>query len=194
MVYDTKGCPKPGFDKITITVLPPINATLTADTAIIAGQPLQLTATGGISYLWSPSIGLSNNNSANPTATITPSSDSIRYQVKVYNLVGCYDSASVLVKVFKTMPTVFVPNAFTPDGDSKNDLLKPIAVGMKHIDFFNVYNRWGQLIFSTTTNNHGWDGTIRGKPQNSGIYVWTVKAIDYNGKPYFHKGTATLIR
>jgi gliding motility-associated-like protein len=193
-VYDTRGCPKPGMDQVTVTVLPPIKAMLTGDTVIASKQPLQLAATGGDNYSWSPSIGLSDDRIGNPVATISHIGDSIRYKVRVYNRAGCYDSASVLVKIFKTLPAVFVPNAFTPDGDSKNDLLKPIAVGMKQIDYFKVYNRWGQLVFSTTTNNHGWDGTIKGKLQSSGMYVWAVKAIDYNGQPYTKKGTAILIR
>lgn len=194
VVYDSKGCPKPGVDDVTVTVLPPIRASITSDTVVIAAQPLQLTAAGGTRYLWSPSTGLSHDDIANPISTLLNIGDSIRYNLKVFNQIGCYESASVLVKIFKTPPAVFVPSAFTPDGNSKNDLLRPISAGMKQIEYFNVYNRWGQLMFSTTLTNHGWDGTIRGKPQNSGVYVWTVKAIDYNGKPYFQKGTTTLIR
>ncbi|MBC7826772.1 MAG: gliding motility-associated C-terminal domain-containing protein [Chitinophagaceae bacterium] len=194
IVYDNKGCPKPGIDDVVVTVLPPIKAFAGGDTAIISGQPLQLNATGGISYIWSPALGLSNSTIANPIASIIHSGDSIRYKVQVYNRAGCYDSASVSVKIFKTLPTVFVPNAFTPDHDGRNDRLKPIAVGMKQIEYFHVYNRWGQLVFSTAANKEGWDGTIKGKLQNSGIYVWAVKAIDFTGKPYLQKGTSVLIR
>jgi gliding motility-associated-like protein len=57
-----------------------------------------------------------------------------------------------------------------------------------------VYNRWGQLVFTTTINGAGWDGTINGHSQGSGTYVWLVKGIDYKGASYFQKGTATLIR
>lgn len=194
IVYDNKGCPKPGNDQVVVTVLPPIKPDAGRDTAIIRGQPLQLTATGGINYIWSPTTGLSNANISNPLASFIHSGDSIRYHVKVYNQAGCYDSAFVFVQIFKTLPSVFVPNAFTPDMDGKNDLLRPIAVGMKKIEYFHVYNRWGQLVFSTAQNKQGWDGTIKGKLQQMGIYVWAIKAIDYNGKPYFEKGTATLIR
>jgi gliding motility-associated-like protein len=194
IVYESNGCPKPGLDQVKVTVLPPIKLSVSPDTSIIAGQPIQLQANGGTNYLWTPSIGLTDANIANPVATISHIGDSIRYRVQAFNEAGCYESGTVLIKIFKTLPSVFVPNAFTPDGDSKNDLLRPLAVGMKHIEYFNVYNRWGQLIFSTTMNNQGWDGTIKGRPQNSGIYVWSVKAIDYSGKPYFQKGTATLIR
>ena len=78
-----------------------------------------------------------------------------------FNDAGCVDSAHVSVKVFKTNPYVFVPTAFTPNGDGLNDDVKPIAVGVKQIKYFSIYNRWGQLVFKTTTNGQGWDGTIR---------------------------------
>ena len=194
LVFDNKGCPKPGFDQVTVTVLPPIKASAGNDTLILSGQPLQLLATGGIKYTWTPSTGLSNVNVANPVATFNNSVDSVRYKVQVFNQAGCSESAFISVRVFKSPPTVFVPNAFTPDRDGKNDLLKPIAVGMKQIEYFNIYNRWGQLVFSTVANQNGWDGTLRGKPQNSGMYVWAVKAIDYTGKRYMQKGTAVLLR
>ena len=194
IVYENKGCPKPGNDEVRVTVLPPIEPVVNGDTAIIRGQALQLSATGGVSYIWIPATGLSNASIGNPVASFIHTGDSVRYIVRVFNQAGCYDSAFVSVQIFKTLPSVFVPNAFTPDHDGKNDFLRPIAVGMKQIESFQVYNRWGQLVFSTQVNKHGWDGTIKGKLQNTGIYVWSVKAIDYNGKPYFQKGTATLLR
>ena len=120
--------------------------------------------------------------------------DSIRYKVIVTDEAGCSDSAYVNVKVFKTKPQVFVPTAFTPNGDGHNDVIRPIAVGIKQIDYFRIYNRWGQLVFSTTTNEQGWDGTINGVPQGTNTYVWIVHAVDYTGKAFFRKGTVTLIR
>jgi gliding motility-associated-like protein len=100
----------------------------------------------------------------------------------------------VLVTVFKTKPTVFVPTAFTPNNDGRNDVIRPIAVGIAQIKVFSIYNRWGQLVFTTTVNGHGWDGRIAGKPQGSGVFVWMVEAIDYLGTKFFQKGTVALIR
>jgi gliding motility-associated-like protein len=184
---DTKGCPKPGRDTITVTVLPAINAHAGNDTAVVVGQALQLNATGGIAYLWSPATGLSATNIANPTALYTAPSEGILYTVLAYNEAGCVDSASLTVKVFSTMPEVFVPTAFTPNGDGRNDVLKPIAVGMQRIELFNIYNRWGQLVFSTAVNGKGWNGTVNGQQQGAGTYVWMVKAIDYNGGHTYKK-------
>ena len=76
----------------------------------------------------------------------------------------------------------------------KNDVFRPIAAGIAKIEYFRVFNRWGQLVFSTSINGQGWDGKIGGKDQSTNTYVWIVKAIDYLGRPYFRKGTVTLIR
>ena len=191
---DTIGCPKPGFDTVLVTVRPKMKAFAGNDTMIVAGQPLQLNASGGTIYQWTPSTGLNNAAISNPVASLGESVDSIRYKVYVTDQLGCNDSATMLVKVFRTNPQVFVPSGFTPNGDGRNDVLKPIAVGIARIEYFRVYNRWGQLVFSTTINGHGWDGKIGGKPQTTNTFAWVVKAIDYTGKAFFLKGTATLIR
>lgn len=192
--YDNKGCPKPGYDTVVVTVLPDINAFAGRDTAVVVGQVLQLQAAGGVKYKWKPAFYLSDPTIANPVATYNVPTSGILYKVLVYNDAGCVDSAYIKIKVFQTLPTVFVPNAFTPNRDGKNDLLRPIAVGMARIDYFQIYNRWGQLVFSTSTNEHGWDGTVAGKLQPSGAYVWVVKAVDYAGTPYMQRGTLVLIR
>ena len=191
---DTLGCPKPGYDTVLVTVLPKVMANAGNDTSIVANQPLQLIATGGTNYRWSPSTGLNNINIANPVAQLNENTDSIRYKVLVTNNLGCLDSATLLVKVFRTNPQIFVPTGFTPNGDGLNDILKPIGVGIDRIEYFRVYNRWGQLVFSTTRNNHGWDGKIKGTNQTTGTFVWLVKGVDYTGKAVFLKGTSTLIR
>lgn len=191
---DTLGCPKPGYDTVLVTVRPKINVSGGRDTSIVAGQPLHLNASGGEAYSWSPSFGLNNTNVSDPVAILNGNPDSIRYKVIIKDIAGCLDSASLLVKIFKTNPQIFVPTGFTPNGDGLNDVLKPIAVGIERIEYFRVYNRWGQLVFSTTTNGEGWDGKIGGRNETTGTYVWLVKGVDYTGKSVFHKGTSTLIR
>ena len=193
-VYDVQGCPKPGRDTVVVQVLPQIKAFAGRDTVLIAGQPLQLQASGGVAYLWSPASYLSATDIANPVATFSAPSDGIQLKVLAFNEIGCADSATLMVKVFQTLPSVFVPTAFTPNGDGRNDVLKPIAVGMQRIEYFNVYNRWGQLVFSSQQANKGWNGLIEGRQQSTGTYVWVVKAVDFTGKAYFQKGMVTLIR
>ena len=191
---DILGCPKPSFDTVVVTVLPKVKASAGRDTMIVFGQPLQLNATGGENYLWTPATYLNNISVSNPVARINSTIDSMRYKVYVTDLLGCLDSSTILVKIFRTNPQIFVPTGFTPNGDGRNDVLKPIAVGIERIEYFRVYNRWGQLVFTTTINGKGWDGQIGGKPQTTNTFVWMVKAVDYTGKPIFQKGTATLIR
>ncbi len=188
------GCPKPGFDTVIVNVLPQIFPFAGNDTLVVVGQPLQFNAEGGTRYLWTPPTGLNNVNIKNPIGIYGQETDSIRYKVQVFNDIGCYDSTFVSVKVFKTNPYVFVPTAFTPNGDGLNDLIRPIAVGVQKINYFRIFNRWGEMVFSTTTNEQGWDGRIKGTPQGSNVFVWMVSAIDYIGKPIFLKGTVTLIR
>jgi gliding motility-associated-like protein len=162
---------------------------------VIVGQPMHLFATGGVSYVWTPTTGfITSNTIQNPVAVYGTNIDSVRYKVVVTDNIGCPDSAFVTVRVFKTNPSVFVPTAFTPNGDGRNDVVRPIAVGMRRIIYFSIYNRWGELVFTTTENKKGWDGRINGYLQSSNVFVWMVSAEDYLGKHYFQKGTVTLIR
>src|SRR5690606_35647476 len=181
-------------DTVLVNALPEIIAFAGNDTMVIVGQPLQLNAEGGTDYVWTPPTGLSNPNIKNPIGNYGAEIDSVRYWVSVFNEAGCVDSATVLVKVFKTEPSIFVPTGFTPNNDGLNDVIRPIAVGIKEIKTFSIYNRWGQLVFKTTTNGHGWDGKIKGVPQSTNVFVWMVSAVDYLDRPYFAKGTVTLIR
>ncbi|HEX7845415.1 MAG TPA: PKD domain-containing protein, partial [Chitinophagaceae bacterium] len=193
-VYDTIGCPKPGRDTVLVTVLPRIFAYAGEDTSVVIGQPLQFNASGGVSYIWSPPTGLSAINIHNPIGIYDGSIDSITYRVDVFNEIGCSVPDFVTVKVFKTNPQVFVPTAFTPNNDGLNDVVRPISVGIQRINYFRIFNRWGQMVFSTTTDRHGWDGRIGGVQQATNTFVWMVSATDYLGKPFFKKGTVTLIR
>lgn len=192
-VYDNKGCPKPGLDTITVYVNPKIHAFAGHDTAVVIHQPLQFNATGGTGYLWSPGTDLSNIHIHNPIGVYDVGIDSVRYKVIVTDDAGCSDSATVLVKVYKTLPSVFVPTAFTPNHDGLNEVIRPIAVGIQRLNYFSVYNRWGQLVFTTSEIGKGWDGTIGGKRQATGVFVWMVSAVDYLGQPIFRKGTVALI-
>ncbi len=192
--YDDAGCPKPGRDTVVVFVRPRIRAFAGNDTIVVVGQPLQFNGSGGVGYQWIPSTFLDNPNIFNPIGVYPSGVDSIRYKLIVSDSVGCLDSAFINVKIWKTIPNVFVPTAFTPNGDGLNDVIRPIAIGIQKINYFSIYNRWGQLLFTTTTNRHGWDGRVGGSLQNSGVFVWMVSAIDYTGRPIFLKGTVTLIR
>lgn len=181
-------------DTVTVDVNPEVFAFAGRDTAVVVGQPLQFNATGGETYEWTPPTALSSTTVPNPKAIYDGSFDSVRYFLTVRDSIGCDDDATVLVKIFRTNPRVFVPTAFSPNGDGKNEIVAPIAVGLTKLDYFRIYNRWGQLVFETTINGKGWNGRIAGKEQGTSTYVWIVKGTDFTGKTVFEKGTVTLIR
>jgi gliding motility-associated-like protein len=193
-VFDVLGCPKPGRDTITVIVNPRVRANAGRDTIVVVNQPLQLNGSGGVNYLWSPATGLNNTTISNPIGVYGSNIDTVRYKLIVTDAIGCADSAYVTVRVYKTNPSIFVPTAFTPNGDGLNDKIYPISVGMEKINYFRIYNRWGEMVFSTVADRDGWNGSISGTPQGTGVYVWVVSAIDYTGRPFFQKGTVTLIR
>jgi len=189
------GCIDSAFQ--TATVYAPPVLSLVSDTSIVVNQPLQLQVSSGDSYpdtyLWSPTTGLNDPTVPNPIATLPSTLDSIIYVVQAYDTAGCFSMASVAVKVFKTKPDIFIPNAFTP-GRATNGIFRPIPVGISSIQYFRVYNRWGQLLYSTSHLGEGWDGNISGKPQEIGGYVWMVLGTTYTGEKIYKKGTMTLIR
>jgi gliding motility-associated-like protein len=198
-VNDTLGCPKPFKDSIKVNVIPKVIVFAGNDTSVVKNQPLQLlAATSAIpsssTYVWAPSTGLSNSTISNPIATLNINSDSIKYKVIVTRPEGCVGEDELVVKVYKTQPDIFIPTAFTPNNDGKNDILKPIPVGITRIDFFRIYNRFGQLIYETKEYLKGWDGNVAGTPQASGTYVFSAQGVDYTGKTIFKKGTVVLIR
>ena len=196
---ENAGCPNALTDTFHVRVIPPILVDAGNDTSVVINQPLQLhassndTTAGGDTFSWTPIIGLNNPNIPDPIAVLGPETDSIRYIVKATSAYGCYGLADILVRVFKTLPDIFVPNAFTPGG-ATNNLFRPIPVGIATMQYFRVYNRWGQLMYATSQMGQGWDGRVHGQLVDSGTFVWMVQGVTYTGKTVFHKGTMVLVR
>ena len=190
----TNGCIDSAWQ--TITVIQPPKVFAGNDTSVVVGQPLQLQAitdNTSDSFQWTPVTGLNDPNISNPVSILGSDIESIKYMVKATDTSGCFGEAAISVKVFKVAPNIFVPNAFTPGG-SINNIFRPIPVGISSIQFFRIYNRWGQLVYSKSGMGAGWDGMISGKPQASGSYVWMVQGTTYTGTPIFKQGTMVLIR
>lgn len=107
---------------------------------------------------------------------------------------GCSNTIQKTIKVYSSC-YLAVPNAFSPNADGRNDFLYPLNAIKADKLLFKVYNRWGQLIFQTNNWKQGWDGTYKGLPQPSGVYVWLLSYVDRDSKqPRQMKGTAALIR
>jgi gliding motility-associated-like protein len=160
------------------------------DTIAAAGQPVQLNATGGLSYSWTPALPLSNPNIANPVATLTATQT---FTVKAFTPEGCESFDDITVKIYKG-PDIYLPNAFTPNGDGLNDLYRGIPVGISQFNYLKIFNRWGEQIFYTTDYRKGWDGLWNGKQQNSGVFVVMVSGVDFLGNTINKKQTFLLIR
>jgi gliding motility-associated-like protein len=190
-VRDVRGCPKPVKDTVFVFVAKIKADAGPRDTSVVLDQPLQLFATGSINYAWSPVTWLNNPNIHNPIAL--PRND-IEYVVTVSNNAGCFDRDSIRVHVFFIKPDLLVPNAFTPNGNGTNDIFKPIPIGLKSVDIFRVYNRWGQMLYSGSGNDAGWDGTFAGKKQEMATYVWYAEGTDYLNNKLRRKGSVILIR
>ena len=189
------GCNDTAYQTVYIQSLPVVNAG--RDTSVVLNQPLQLNALssdgGGDSWLWSPADGLDNPAIADPIAVYSEGVDSIRYFVTATDARGCIGGASIKVTVFTSGPDIFLPNAFTP-GRVTNNIFRPIMVGIASLHFFRVYNRSGELIYSTSRMGEGWDGTIPGGRQPTGGYVWEAEGATYTGKMISKKGVVILIR
>ncbi len=190
-VRDDKGCPKPSYANVIITVAPKVMAFAGRDTSIVTGQPLQLAASGGDYYAWTPVNAMSNPNIRNPIASID---EDTRLALKVTTLQGCYAYDTLHVKVFKTPPDIFVPTAFSPNNDGLNDKLTPIPVGIQQFDYFRIFNRWGQLVYFTNKLGEGWDGRLKSLEQGNGSFIWQVRGIDYTGRVIEKKGVLTVIK
>ena len=197
-VYNA-GCPNPLKDTFYIHVTNPIIVSAGDDTAVVVNQPLQFNATvndeNANIWSWTPATGLNDSHIPDPVAVYGLNTDaSVTYVVTAATSAGCSGSDTVVVKVFKTPADIFMPTGFTPNGDGRNDMIRPILVGIKSLTYFRVYNRWGQLVFNTSEAGKGWDGTVGGKLQATDNFVYMVQATDYTGKTIFKKGDFVLIR
>jgi gliding motility-associated-like protein len=156
------------------------------------------TSTGSIdTWRWTyGSIGTSLLKDPPPFLFPTLSRE-IKYPVKLVvtnRALGCSDSVTKTLTVLDFC-TSDVPTAFTPNNDGLNDKFGPHNALKADNYEFKVYNRWGQLVFHSTNWQDRWDGTIKGIPQESGVFVWMLSYTHRDTKQtVFKKGTVTLIR
>jgi gliding motility-associated-like protein len=92
------------------------------------------------------------------------------------------------------LENIYVPRVFTPNGDGVNDVLKPILVGIPTFHYFSVYNRWGNLVFTTSDPGVGWDGRFKGVQQPTETYLWIAEGVDTDGNKVVRKGMVSLVR
>jgi len=166
------------------------NAISSNDTTINVDQEIALWSSGGTSYSWSPSVYLDCFSC--DTVICSPGED-ITYYITVTDSLGCNieDTINVIVEY----NPLFIPNGFSPNNDGVNDILFVRGGGVASIQF-QVFDKWGTLIFESLDINSGWDGTHKdnGKPLNTGVYVYRMDAQLKNGENLFQTGNITLFR
>ena len=153
---------------------------------MLIGQP------SGLSYQWSPTVGVTNPTMQSTSATVE---NTTIYTLSVSDGI-CTKTDTVLVKVFTFIcgePFIYIPNAFSPNGDKENDVLfvrGQLIEGM----IFRVFDRWGEMVFESTNRNYGWDGTFRGKAMDPDVYDYYLKVICIDGIESIIKGNVTLLK
>ncbi|ACU60440.1 T9SS C-terminal target domain-containing protein [Chitinophaga pinensis] len=177
--------------RINIDPVPDVTVSKSNDINCSVGAA-QLIATGGTRYEWSPVTGLNNPAVANPVARPGASTT---YAVRVYNATGCYTDDSIRVEFLKTgSAEIYAPTGFTPNGDGVNDIFRLRSSGENKIKVFSVYNRWGELVFTTTDASKGWNGMYKGAMQEAGSYYWFVQASNPCDGEFLRKGHVILIK
>ena len=157
----------------------------------VTNFPLQLQARSvGDNVLWTPAASLDNPAIYNPV--FTGAAEKF-YIIELKTNSGCLTVDTQIVKVNKNV-TIFVPNAFTPNNNGLNDLLKPFMIGIKELNYFKIFNRWGQLVYETQNPKKGWDGRFKGDHIQTQTLVWILQGIGVDNKTYKAKGTTVLLR
>lgn len=191
------GCSATDSSIVFVSGFDPNSISITADKDTLLngeGTFLHAIPDSNFSYLWSPANTLNSNSSANPFATPT---ETTTYIIEfTENNSGCFYRTSYTLYAWELNckePDIFLPNAFTPNGDNENDVLFLRGRYVEEMTL-KIYNRWGELVFETNKQNVGWDGTYKGKLVDPAVFVYhlTVKCID--GQEYFKKGNVTVIR
>ena len=161
------------------------------DTSIVIGDKAVLPVKkSSLNYFyWTPTDGLSCIDCDYPS--VQPLSD-ITYRLKVTDLLNCFNDDFEYKVVVRPETFIKMPTAFSPNGDGANDLLEVKGWGIKELLYFQIYNRWGEIVFETTDLEKGWDGTFKGKPQNSDVYTYKVKVKTWRENEDYTEGYVNL--
>ncbi len=183
-------------DSVTVTVSDLTSSSLSATAnpmVIVQGQSSQLSVQpSGLNYTWSPPTALNNIHLQYPVAT--PSQD-ITYTVTAMDG-ECAASAQIFLRVVDFVcgpPSIYVPNAFTPNQDGTNEKFFVRGNNITKL-YFVIYDRWGEKMFETTKLESGWDGKYNGRDLDPDVYVYYLEATCAGGLDYFEEGNITLIR
>jgi gliding motility-associated-like protein len=161
-------------------------------TTINQGESVQLQATSATTYSWSPATGLSCSDCPNPVATPNITTT---YTVTGTDASGCTGTAEVTVFVLTVCGDLFVPTVFTPNdqGPAANNILCIQGNCIAELKY-SVYNRWGEVVFTTEDPAECWDGTYRDKPVQTGVYAYKIYAVLFDGTQINESGNLTILK
>jgi gliding motility-associated-like protein len=187
---DINGCETRDSTTVELLPLPTVNAG--NDTLIYRDTPGYLNgSTDGIEYYWSPSTYLEDYQALYTKAEVPKTQ---AYVLFARNDFGCSNQDTVLIFV-ETRTILMLPTGFSPNGDGVNDVFKIVRhLNIDKLKDFSVFNRWGEMIFTTTNINEGWNGTYKNREQELGVYVWQVVALTQDAEEIVRKGNVTLVR
>jgi len=178
-------------DETVIKTSAPVHINTTKNTIIPYGNSIHLNADGAFYYYWTPPQYLDNANIKDPIAT--------PYEPTLYTVYAmgddgiCRDTAYIMVDLDYNM-TEFIPSAFTPNGDGKNDVFKAFNLKYQKLLEFRVYNRWGEKMFETLDDTKGWDGNYKGQPCDAAVYNYIIRVSRPDGTQQLYRGDVTLLR
>ena len=148
---------------------------------------------GAANSLWNI-VGLDSSSSTNFVYQFKEEAGEYEVCLSLTNQNGCSDDVCNYV-IIKEEINVFIPNTFTPDFDNLNEIFKPIIKLDMVVEYsFVIYDRWGELIFSTMSAERGWDGTYKGKFAPTGLYVYKIKIKDTNNEYHNYFGNVNLLK
>jgi gliding motility-associated-like protein len=185
---------------IKLTVGKPTAFTIGRDTSILSGVPVQLHANSSLpdirSWQWKGNATFSCLSCVAPTAKVIMDEC---LSCTATNIYGCKTSDTICITTFCPGSEVFIPNAFSPDGDGINDVLFVQGRGIKIIKSFRIFSRWGELVFEKSNFSpgdkaSGWDGRIRGKMASPDVFVYVCEAICEKGTPAIFKGNTAVLK
>ncbi len=147
-------------------------------------------------WRWSPSAFLSDASAQNPIAT---PKESITYTCVASNNGSCFARDQISINVMCNQANMFIPNTFSPNGDGINERFYPRGQGVFNIKSLHIFNRWGQVVFEKNNflpnvESDGWDGTLKGQPLPSDVYVYMIEITCDNNAVVPFKGNVTLLR
>lgn len=191
------GCTMELCSEVVVNLFEPLDVIITSDPPeIILTQSAVLSTNqpDNFDFIWESSNPTESVDDI-PHPTVTPTVIPTTYSVTVTNDGGCTATASYTIPIVDppcTEEDIFLPNAFTPNGDNHNDILYVRSNFVSTLDLY-IYNRWGQQVFHTNNINVGWDGTFNGERLPPDVYGYFMNISCPNGKNYNEKGNITLL-